>query len=371
MRISRFGPFTLGALAVAGVFTGCVAGGSQSGALGHNGLIPTESAAAGIAALPAGISKNAMTGARAPDRRRSWISPDIENVHKLLFVSDAIGVVWIYKMPSLEIKGILTGFQAPNSMCSDGKGSVWIAMGAFGQIWKLAHDGTIVAILQDTIGIPVACAVDPTTGNLAVSNVGNNNPPPTGGSIGGSILVYPRAAGAPAEYWCLSCLIAYGFVGYDTSGNLFVDGRNASNVFALAELPAGDGAGGGLKPLTIEGGTLYIPGMVEWDAAGHYLVIGDQLCDNKHDSCVYRAKIFGSTAKVTGRTTLLDSAGNPICDMSQGTLDGNTIAGSDDDNGVCGHPSGTDLWPFPAAGPATHHNDIYDSQPIGAAISQK
>jgi hypothetical protein len=367
MCISRFGPVTSGVLAVAGVFTGCVTGGSQTGALGHNGLIPTQSAAASIAALPAGTFKDAMTRAREPDHRRSWISPDIQRAHKLLFVSDAIGVVWIYKMPSLEIKGILTGFQAINGVCSDGKGSVWVAMSGFEQMWKLAHDGTIVSILQDTIGTPIGCAVDPTTGNLAVSNVRNNNPPP----IGGSLLVYPRAAGVPTEYWCLSCLESYGFVGYDTSGNLFVDGKNASNGFALAELPAGSNATDQLKALNIEGGTLYGTGMVEWDAAVHYLVIGDQLCDNKHATCVYRAKIVGSTAKITGRTILLDSKGNPICDMIQGTLDGNTIVGSDNDNGFCGHPSGTDLWPFPAGGPATHYNDIYDSQPVGAAISQK
>jgi hypothetical protein len=332
-------------------------------------LIPTQSAAAGTAVLPAGIFKGPLIGARGPDRRRSWISPDIESVHKLLFVSDAFGVVWVYKMPSLEIKGILTGFQAINGDCSDHKGNVWVAMSGFEQIWKLAHDGTIVSILQDTIGIPIGCAVDPTTGNLAVSNVGNNNPPPTGGSV----LVYRHATGVPTEYYCLSCLSAYGFVGYDTRGNLFVDGKTASNVFALAELPAGvsSNAPYSLKPLNIEGGTLYANGMVEWDAAGHYLVIGDQLCDNKHATCVYRAKIVGSTAKIIGRTILLDSAGNPICDMIQGTLDGDTIAGSDAGNGYCGHPSGTDLWPFPAGGRATHHNDIYDYEPVGAAISQQ
>ncbi|HVR45383.1 MAG TPA: hypothetical protein VMT95_01890 [Candidatus Binatia bacterium] len=367
MRISRFGPFTLGVLAVAGAFTGCVAGGSQSAVLGHNGLIPAQSADAGIAALRPGIFKEALTGAQRPDHLRSWISPDIESVHKLLFVSDALGVVWIYKMPSLELKGILTGFQAINGVCSDHKGNVWVAMSGFEQMWKLAHDGTIVSILQDTIGTPIGCAVDPTTGNLAVSNVGNNQPPP----IGGSILVYRRASGVPTEYYCLSCLIAYGFVGYDTHGNLFVDGKNASNVFALAELPAGSSATDQLKALNIEGATLYSTGMVEWDAAGHYLVIGDQTCDNRLPSCVYRAKIVGSTATIIGRTTLLDSAGNPICDMIQGTLDGHSIAGSSVDNGICGHPSGTDLWAFPAGGRATHYNDIYDYEPIGAAISQK
>jgi hypothetical protein len=367
MRISRFASLTLGVLAVAQVFTGCVAGGPQSGALGHNELIPTQPAAAGIAA-PAGIFKNVMTGVRERDHRRSWISQDIESTHKLLFVSDASGVVWIYKMPSLEIKGILTGFQAVNGMCSDGKGSVWVAMSGFEQMWKLAHDGSIVRILQDTIGTPIGCAVDPTSGNLAVSNAANNT---DSSHIGGSILVYPGAAGDPAEYWCVSCLISYGFAGYDTNGNLFVDGKNASNVFALAELPAGSSTTNQLKAINIEGGTLYDPGMVEWDAARHYLVIGDQSCGNERATCVYRAKIFGSTAKITGRTTLLDSAGNPICDMIQGTLDGNTIAGSDYDGGSCGHPSGTDLWPFPAGGQATHYNDIYDSDPVGAAISQK
>jgi hypothetical protein len=369
MRISRFGPFTLGVVAAAGVVAGCATGGSQSGALGHNGLIPTQSSAAGIAALPAGVLRDVMTGAREPDHRRSWISPDIDSAHKLLFVSDAIGVVWVYKMPSLEIKGILTGFQAPNGMCSDGKGSVWIAMGGFEQIWKLAHNGTIVSILQDLSGTPVECAVDPTTGNLAVVNAATNQHRHSGGSI----LVYPDAKGTPTEYYCLSCLIAYGFVGYDTRGNLFVDGLNASSVFALAELPAGGGEGAeaSLKALNLEGGTLYFAGWVEWDAAGHYLLIGDSACDNKHAACVYRAKIFGSTAKVTGRTTLLDSAGNPICGMAQSTLDGKHIVGSDSSNGLCGHPSSTDLWPFPAGGPAMHHNDIYDYEPNGAAISQK
>lgn len=365
LRTSRFGAFTLGVLTGAGLFTGCVSSGSQLGALGHSELIPTQSATARIAAQPAGIFRDVIARAQVP--HRSWISIDIESTHKLVFVSDAIGVVWIYKLPSLEIKGILTGFQAINGLCSDGKGNVWAAMSGFEQMWKLAHDGTIVSILQDTIGTPIGCAVDPTTGNLAVSNIGNN----PGGHIGGSILVYPGATGSPSQYWCLSCLVSYGFAGYDTSGNLFVDGKNASNAFALAELPAGGGARAHLKALTIDGGTLYAVGMVEWDAADRYLVIGDQTCDNKRGSCVYRAKISRSTAKITGRTTPLDSAGNPICDLIQGTLDGNALVGSDDDNGVCGHPSGTDVWPFPAGGPATHYNDVYDSQPIGAAISQK
>ena len=65
--------------------------------------------------------------------------------------------------------GTVTGLDAPQSECSDAKGNVWVDVTDAHQIIKLSHNGTIRKTLTDP-GYPVACDVDPATGDLAVAN---------------------------------------------------------------------------------------------------------------------------------------------------------------------------------------------------------
>lgn len=295
-----------------------------------------------------------------PDRRRSWISPALARAKSsVLYVSDpGTSDVYAYNVPSLEMIGTITGFSQPQGECSDAKGNVWITDANAKTIYELSHHGHLENELADTAGYPDACAWDPTTGNLAVMNIFGI------GSTAGSVLIYAHGSQSapyvnPDQYF-------YNFGGYDSAGNLFFDGRAADGTFVLSELPKGADTAHTLK---VTGGVIYFPGMVEWDALKHYLVVGDQSCGNVYSSCVYAVKIGQKSATIARRTDLRDSGGGAVCDLVQGTLFNKQIAGSDD--AFCGSTaSATYLWPYPGGGAPTRHVENSDSMPVGATISR-
>jgi len=56
-----------------------------------------------------------------PDRRKSWVSPDVKRAPRVLFVTDyALGDVDVFTLPTLALKGVLTGFNGPQGECTDG-----------------------------------------------------------------------------------------------------------------------------------------------------------------------------------------------------------------------------------------------------------
>jgi hypothetical protein len=311
-----------------------------------------------------------------------------EKHRSLLFVSD-VGTddVYMYTLPGLALKGTLTGFNMPEGECSDNDGNVWVTNSAFGtqQIVKISHSGTILNILSDPSGEPVGCAVDPTTGNLAVTNLADL-------SGGGELLIYPNASGTPTAY-TNPAQFSYYFAGYDSSGNLFEDGfayeegfaaepRSDVNLnylpFILSELPKGSSS---LETISIIGcahdpqcGPVYFPGMVEWYSPGNYLAVGDQLCGYTSSSCIYWVSISGTSGTITGATTMLGSAGNPICDLGEGVILPQTkdIVGSDIE-ARCGFTAPTTYrWRFPAGGsPKKYNANPSYNTPVGAAVSTK
>jgi hypothetical protein len=225
-----------------------------------------------FAALLAGCSGASLPGTSAPtvpqqasrghSVRSSWMAPQAAR-SSLIYVSSVLtNDVYAYSYSTHQLVGTLTGFQTPYGLCSDKSGDVWVANDGASNMVEYAHGGTsALTTLSDSSEYPEGCAVDPTTGNLAVANFSST----TGN---GNVVIYTGAKGTPQAYSDPS-IANYRFCGYDAKGNLFVDGVNTSLGFVLAELPKGSST---FKDIAISQ-TIEWPGGVQWD--GKHIAIGD------------------------------------------------------------------------------------------------
>lgn len=367
MRISRSAAYAMSALAAAALLAACNGtGGSQSALAPATQSNAAHSAGHGTMPLYQKVSL-ALTKLRAPqpDHHKSWVSPDAKRAPRLLFVSDALyGDVYMFTMPGLALKGTLTGYVEPQGMCADASGNVWLANtegngSSGGTLVEFARDGTVLNTLDDTGYYPVSCAVNKANGDLAVTNIISTS------DEAGNVEVFHNATGTPTTYTS-SNMFEYFFAGYDPSGNLFVDGSpNISRTStSFAELVSG---GTSMTPITVGGGTVAFPGMVQWYSAGSYWAVGDQLCS---PACVDWVTISGSTGTITGKTTF----SSPTGDMVQGTIGANGekyLAG-----GMINFTTGSTVnrWPWDAGGSATNTYTFTasaDNEPLGTAISTK
>ena len=138
----------------------------------------------------------------------------------------------------------------------------------------------------------------------------------------------------------------------------------------LAELPSGSTV---IHQITITGGTIHYPGMVEWYEDGHYLAVGDRHCDTPRTTCVYHVSISGSTGTITGKTKFKAYNGHVICDMAQGAIgaSGEKFLAGGDDESACGYAtSSVNRWAYPAGGLPTNSNHATLTHPFGTAISK-
>jgi hypothetical protein len=201
-----------------------------------------------------GPPAGAIPQARAivTNRVGSWVSPEAER-GDLLYVlfryygsKGYVGEAEIYTFPGARLVGKLTGFSDPHNICSDANGNVWImdygGSDYLTTLHEFAHGSTEeIATLSDPDGTAQACAVDPTTGNLAVANLRSY------GDYGANVLVYPNAQEPPTEYgtvtvdWPRSAT-------YDDAGDLFVAGQVGVYGAAANELKKGSSAFQLFKP---------------------------------------------------------------------------------------------------------------------------
>jgi DNA-binding beta-propeller fold protein YncE len=160
---------------------------------------------------------------------------------------------------------IKTRFADAESMCVDGAQNVFVVDNATQAIWEYSPGGkSVIRILIDFVGFPFACAVDPTTGNLAVTNRENSYD-----EFPGNVVIYPHVTGKPKAYEVLNMYEIY-FPAFDDKGNLFVDGY--STYFRgslLSELPKN---GKNFVDLTLSSKIASAFGM-QWD--GKYLAVCD------------------------------------------------------------------------------------------------
>jgi hypothetical protein len=292
-------------------------------------------------ALPALLLASALTscaGSRAP-AGAPWfaasplqMSPSVESID-LLYVSSNERVV-IFSYPLGKRVATLLGFQDPGGLCVDSAGNVFIPNLGRSNIFVYAHGAKAPkAILRDPNEQPYDCSIDPVTGNLAVAN------------SHGTISLYAGAKGTPKTYGNPRFSYMF-FLGYDKSGNLFVDGQNSSGEFEFAELPKGAKR---LVNITLDQ-QIQFPGGVLWD--GTYVAIGDQATAEIHRFAI-------SSGHGTQKGLLhLDSIKYP----GQFWIQGTRVMADDAASGD------VLFWPYPHGGrPKQRITGMRD--PIGVTVS--
>jgi hypothetical protein len=203
------------------------------------------------------------------------------SAHDLLYVSDSSsGNVYIFSYPTGRPVGTLKGFDAWN-LCGDSSGNVFITVQA-GRILEFTHGGTKpVNTLRDSY-YPIACSVDPNTGNLGVANES------------GSVSIYPKATGQPTLY--KTPLIPL-FCAYDNAGNLFAASSGAPGV-RIAELRKG---GTAFTTFTYRGRNAGEPAGLQW--VGGRLAVG--IASPYQRQCcgrIFTFRIRGAHGRRVGRT---------------------------------------------------------------------
>jgi DNA-binding beta-propeller fold protein YncE len=328
--LTKYASRALGGCALAAMLTSC--GGSG----------PSGSNVQTLASLPA------STESSHPDRSHSRMASDAKSMN-LFYISDAeSGDLYVYSYPGAKLKGTITGLNGPEGECSDKAGDVFVANTGATEVLEYAHGGmSPIATLNDSGYYPLGCSVDPTTGNLAVTNACAEL---YGQCVAdGNVLVYADAKGKPKAY-SDSSIAEYSFCGYDDQGNLYVDGLNNSN-FAFAELRRSHSS---FTDITLNQ-TIYQPGGVQWD--GKYVAIGNE---DLYNNIVLEFAIKGTQG------TLARAGGTPLDGgklVVQFWIQGNVIIGPNH-----GGSGSVMFWRFPAGGSPTKTLDAF-STPIGSTVS--
>jgi hypothetical protein len=361
MNISRSAGYALGVLAGAALIAGC-SGGTES-AVAPASMTNAARSGADALHLRGGLGAFAAVhpyGTLHPDHRKSWVSPDAKEEARLMFASDAgLGDVYIYALPSMTLKGTLTGFSQPQGLCSDTGGNVYIANTNATQVLKYSRAGTLLSTYSDAYGYPVGCAVDPATGDLAVANI-------FGFTGAGQVLVFSSPSSSPKvltnrrEYY-------YYYVGYGPGSSLWVSGKDSSNIYMLSDCGASS-----CSTIKLSGGKIYFPGAVQWDSTQATWVAFDQLCGNTSAACSYPVSAKGVLGKATKYS---NHTGGAICDLIQGDIaaDHHKYVVGGDYEYCGGTPSSYDRWGYTGGGKPTAFSAASNtySVPAGVTVSTK
>jgi hypothetical protein len=272
----------------------------------------------------------------------------------LLYVSEyGDGVVDVFSFPDGEFEGSLTGVRNPQGECVDKNGSVWIVSADEEQpgAVEFGHGGTSpIASVSDPDQDPYACAVDPKSNTLAITNEQSGSVTLYANEGKSSKLVPDTNIGL--TLWC----------GYDDAGNLFIDGLNPSANPELDELRAGASA---FTKLTLNE-PIGFPGNIQW--TGSHMALDDVMYKGKRTSAVYELQISGSTATIVATTQLGGSQ------EVFGTWIAGTRVVAPEEGSSQGHSTdAVEYWRYPAGGNSVKILDKdgsgFFNGPFGAAVS--
>jgi hypothetical protein len=339
MNISNTSKYILGIFAAAGILAGC--SGSQS-SLGPSG----SGIGSDVKGVPSAqllqrmsIAAHPVLRDAHPNRSKSWMSPDVlpdrhHHKKKLLYISSFYSSeVDVYDYKSLKLKGTITGFEDPQGECTDKKGDVWVANTDASDVLEYKRGATSPsATLEDTGYYPVGCAINPKTGDLAVSNIFSTE------DEDGNVVIFPKATGAGTAY-TVPGLAEDFFCGYDNKGNLFVDGHPVlfGSGFAFAELPAGSSD---FEAITLNQ-SIEFPGGVGYD--GEYVTVDDQ----EDNNTVYQFTISGTSGTKEGSSSFSgpsDMLGYSFVKQQYNGKQSNILVGPD------GSGETTYIFHYPAGG---------------------
>jgi hypothetical protein len=215
--------------------------------------------------------------------------------------------------------------------CVDKNQDVYVADGLAQGVWEYAHDQIVpINFLSDPGNVPWSCSVDPTTGNVAVSNYETI----TGGS--GSVYVYPGGSANWTPYYNIGLYPMYQdwFIGYDNKGNLFNDGpcpllptslclipdspSGSYYYIEVNELKKGASYFSTLTMIGVPLTTIQYPGQIQWDNI-RYIDVGDRQTSagNSPASCIdettlgcgamYGTTVVGTELKQHTVTNFIDT----------------------------------------------------------------
>jgi hypothetical protein len=257
------------------------------------------------------------------DRSGSWMLPEATS-EDLLYATGGCGGTCVLAYPSGKLVGTLPVGGPTAGACTNSSGDVFISDND--SVFEYRHGtSSPIAILNLPGTNAAGCAVDPTTGNLAVTFDGSYV----------NVAIFPNASGTPSVY--LSKLADSFSCGYDGSGNLFTNGIS-SEQNKLSELPRG---GSQFQTIAI-GGDVYVGGQVQWD--GKYLTYESA---GQKEANIYRLSISGSTAAIIGRTHLR----GPIKWVSSSDISGKEVIVPYAAVGT--RTSNIGVWKYPRGGRAS------------------
>lgn len=199
-----------------------------------------------------------------------------------------------FSFPGGKPRGTIGGaaLYHADAICSDASGNVWVVINApgGGRAVEFAHGGSRpIAVLSDpTNAHPNGCAVDPKTGNLAITSYGDSG-------ITGNIAVYIDSRGSPTIYTDPD-IASFASCAYDGDGNLLAAGETRAPIpFAML-------AYGHSTFLRLKVKRSFNPGSaVQWDGANWAVL------DNGTNS-IYRMTVSGSRGLINGKTELRSDA---------------------------------------------------------------
>jgi hypothetical protein len=283
--------------------------------------------------------------AQHADRGGSWVLPEAATSDLLYVGGNDTAFLSMYTYPKGKLVGVINNpnFSFLAGECVDAKGDVFVSSLINGKIFEYKHGSKeLLEILDAPTGEePLDCSIDPTTGNLAVTSLQGAD------GARGSVAIYAHAQGSPRVYTAAH-VHSYYFCGYDSKGNLFIDGRNLG-TFRLAELPAGSS-----KFVDISlNQTIKLPGSVLWD--GKYLVVGDQAAPD-----VYEFSITGRAGTLVNKIQI-----DGVSDDRAFWIQGERIL-------VANNPSthrSVEFFPYPAGGNATKSISKDVTRPNGVTVS--
>jgi hypothetical protein len=146
------------------------------------------------------------------------------------------------------------------------------------------------------------------------------------------------------------------FCGYDSNGNLFIDGKNSGGGFRFAELPA---ASSEITDVDVEASIQY-GGAVQWD--GQDIAIA-AFPSSSGPLTIYRVQVNGSTATVVGSTVLKSKNGQFA---GQTWIDGSTIVAI---VSRLRKPDNLGYWGYPDGGKPSKQIKKAGSELYGVAVS--
>jgi hypothetical protein len=270
-----------------------------------------------------------------------------KNTPNLLYISVAeANTVWVFPYPEQHNFQILKGFTDPSGLCSDSGQNVWISNTGASDLVEYAHGGNApLKTLGDAGQLPVSCAIDPRSGDLAVAN---NTTTQKGA---GSITIYAKAKGKGRQ---IPAFAQTKYVAYDAKGDLFVDGVNSDGSFSIGEVATN---GHSVATLSWNGPMVNVPG-------GLQFVFNKLAVCDVDGSVIYQASVKDDAVTVTG-TTDLTGYPNPGSEVIQFVVLTQThrVLAADAYNKVVG------IYKYPLGGESLSRIEGANAAPSGLAIS--